>query len=379
MLKSNKLINIKCNIYTCSAVNFSTNQITQLIRKNFSRRNIQIEKTTESSKKLPSGAEKSSSSQNYSQIENQNTNLNPNKNSSSRLINTEKNSFNSNTNKINKTDNSNKNLEPASDNPTNLYLQFLSSVSKLDTEEQAEFSSRLAQLTQNSHSSPAAIDDSSILNLILSNEIPAKATKSASSEINTMIEEEVSEEEFAAENGIRFRRPPQTLEELKKALAEADEIFEKNKVSFLGQSAKDLDVIESNFMKNLPKHLKVSVLNYPENNSDIVLLGINRYSNLHALWLGDFLGKYEPDGIGVEFPPDDPIFIEGKGNHKDEWANFISKNIDYKFKVDPLPRNVMDVLLTPQKVETLIQNNVDKCLKMKLTPRLIFSDQSNKC
>ena len=43
---------------------------------------------------------------------------------------------------------------------------------------------------------------------------------------------------------------------------------------------------------------------------------------------------------------------------------------------NPLPNNINDALLTPNKIESLIENNIDKNPKMKLTPKLIFSDNN---
>ncbi len=331
--------------------------------KFFSRRNIKLEQNLQSSKIILNEKEEKINISNN--LQNNENNLS---NKKSTIYDNSKSKKNYQS-QLNQQDNTlnNKDLKES-----NLYLQILSSLSKIENTDRPIFAKRLISLCEKSNISN--LDDKSILDLIISEEL---ATEKNKEEINNLIEEEVSEEEFASEKGIRFRRPPHTLDELKKTLEEADEIYEKNKVKFLGQTQKDYEEIENNFIKDLPKHLKMNVLSYPSNDSDIVLIGANRFSNIHALWISDFLDKYEPDGIGIEFHPDDPIFIEGKFSHLNEWKNFISKNVDYKFKVNPLPKNVMDVLLTPNKVESLIQNNIDKCMKMKLTPKLIFTDQSN--
>lgn len=370
---------IKNNIqFTISKVPDSLFNIS-LNKKNFTRRNIKI--NTNKSTTI-----NNNTILNNSQAEKNNESLKTNASPSASVLSQEKEFFSGeksdqlnvkhdtqNKGKIN-TDKVANQRNPEDSLSENLYIKILSSLSKQESIDKDDFLKRLGLLKDKLKLSE--INDQEILDLMRKEE--EKPTTESINQINNLIEEEVSEEEFAAESGVRFRRPPHTFEELKQTLEEADKLFEKNKVSFLGQEEKDLEELGKSFMKNIPKHMKVSILNYPANNADIVLLGVSRFSNMHALWTSDFLNKFEPDGIAIEFPPDDPIFIEGNDSHNQEWKNFITKNIDYKFKVNPLPQNVNDLVLTPSNIESLIHNNFDKSEKIKITPKLIFSDHSIK-
>jgi hypothetical protein len=254
----------------------------------------------------------------------------------------------------------------------NIYLKVLSTLTKVENIDQDEFMNKLIKITKNTNIKN--IEDEDILSLITSYQ--ENMNENNKKFITKIIEEEVSEEEFAENEGIRFRRPPHTIEELKKTLEEADKIFDDKKSLFLGQTQEDLHNMEKDFIKNIPKHIKLNVLNYPSNNCDIVLIGVNRFSNVHSLYLSNLIEKYEPECIGIEFHPDDPIFIQGENSHFEEWKNFLEKNIDYKFKVNPLPKNINDAILSPKKIESLIENNIDKNQRMKLTPKLIFTDNN---
>jgi hypothetical protein len=383
-LKKIKISNINRNIKDFEL----PNKILKLTFKSFSRRNIYLDKIN-NKQKLSEIKMKISSNNNNNNNDNSNNNQNQNKKQEDKLeklesnnkigieieTETETNKEKEKENKLktnNLNFNENKDKEIFNQEKYNIYLKVLSTLSKLENIDQEEFKDKLLKIKGKTNIKD--IEDEDILSLISSYQ--ENLTDKNQKTLTKIIEEEVSEEEFAENEGIRFRRPPHTLEELKKTLEEADKIFDENKTLFLGKSQEDLENMEKDFLKNIPKHIKFNVLNYPSNNCDIVLLGVNRFSNVHSLYVSNFIEKYEPECIGIEFHPDDPIFIQGDKSHLEEWKNFLEKNIDYKFKVNPLPKNVNDAILSPKKIESLIENNIDKNQKMKLTPKLIFTDNN---
>jgi hypothetical protein len=242
----------------------------------------------------------------------------------------------------------------------NFYLQILSSLSK--KEEYTEIKEKLQQ-----YSHLGKIDDSKISNLINSDNKEI---------LERMIEDELSEEEHGDDKEIRFVRPPHSAEEMKRVLDEAENIYESNKHELLGKDEDYKNEKKNNFFKNIPKYFSIKNLYYPPTDSEIIVLGVQRNSSKHGHFLSSLIERIEPDMIATQLSTDIPFFINSSKDYQSDWKEFIKKNSDYKFLVDPLPQGINDMLISIKKIERLYNINLTTSEDFKIGPKVIISKQS---
>jgi hypothetical protein len=195
-----------------------------------------------------------------------------------------------------------------------------------------------------------------------------------------IVNEELSEEEYAESEkndlNIRFKRPPHTLTELKNVIQEAEEIYDKNKNLLLNnEDTENLERHEKYFNK-IPNYLVLRSLSYQTTDSEIILVGVKRNSNLHALYLSNLLKEYKPDLISIHLPPDLPLFISAEGNYKKDWKEFVVNNEKHRFLINPIPNNISEMLISVKKIEKLFDENFVYSDEISISPKILFSHQS---
>jgi hypothetical protein len=245
-------------------------------------------------------------------------------------------------------------------NTENIYIQIASTLNKVD-DQNDKYKNIL-----NNYGIESTNNDN-LLNLI--------NTQNAE-EIKKLVEDELSEEEHGDEKEIRFRRPPHSKQELIDVFEQAEKIYEENKHILLEN---DIDIKTQNknsFLEKIPKYFNIRRLVNPDTGSEIFILGVQRSSNLHAYFLNELLNKIEPDMIAVQLPPDHPMFINTYSTYQKEWDEFVTKNTDCKFLVNPLPKGLHDIILSKSKLEKLYCINFATTEDIQLGSKIIYSGQS---
>jgi hypothetical protein len=275
----------------------------------------------------------------------------------------------------------------------NLYLQIISCLKKLGVLDDLTEENKFEKFKEILNDQKVKINDEEIMKLInLSN-----TKKYVNKEINEndlekdeqfseimdyvqkIINEELSEEEFTEGNKmkIRFKRPPHTLNELKSVLEQAEEIYQKKRKILMNDDEQVKKETSEKFLMKIPNYLLLRSLTYPTTNSEIIVVGVKRNSNLHSLFLSNFLESFKPDMISVHLPPDIPLFIKAEGNFKNDWRSFVAANENFHFLINPLPNSVNDILITPRKMELMFDENFALSKEISVSPKMIFSYQSN--
>jgi hypothetical protein len=190
----------------------------------------------------------------------------------------------------------------------NVYLQVLSSLSKINNDEinKEESAKKLKEFLKDEK---VEINDKKILKIIDIESMKGKDDLFID-QVKKIIDAEMSEEEFVEKTQHRFVRPPHTPEELKKVLEQSEKIYEESK-QFLFINDRHINQdYEETFKKKIPKFFTMRKMVYPPTKSEILVCGVRRNSNIHSVFLSKVLEKLNPDAIMVQMPPDDPIFIE---------------------------------------------------------------------
>lgn len=197
----------------------------------------------------------------------------------------------------------------------NLYLQVLSCLSKIekDDKDKTEIAFKIKDLLKDEK---IEIKDRKIMKIVDIENIKSKDKHQLSDEIKKIIDVELSEEEFVEKKNYRFIRPPHSPEELKKVLKESEKIYDENKPFLFFNDRKVNQNYEETFMKKIPRFFSMRKLVYPETNTEILLCGVRRNSNIHSVFLSKVLEKLSPDAIMLHMPPDIPLFIETNENYK---------------------------------------------------------------
>lgn len=253
----------------------------------------------------------------------------------------------------------------------NLYIQILSCLNKINQENDIEIKEKLQNILSNYK---VNINDENIMNLIKNNSKDPSEIKDI---LSKLIEEEVSEEEYASNSKVRFIRPPHTSKEMKNLLEEAEKIYEENKKILLFKDEDSKKEIKEKFLSNIPKYFTIRNLNYPETNSEILLIGVQRNSNLHSLFLNNILNNYSPELIALNLSPDHPMFINAESDYKKDWKTFVKTNEMFTFVVNPLPKSLLDIIITQKKLELIYKKTFANCDDIRVSPKIIFSSQSN--
>ena len=206
-------------------------------------------------------------------------------------------------------------LEKKINKENNLYLQVLSCLSKIDQDEndKTKLSTKIKELLKNEK---IVINDKKLMKIVEIQKNNINDKERLSDEIKKIIDAEMSEEEFVEKKNFRFLRPPHTPDELKKVFVEAEKIYEENKPFLFVNDVKVKENNTETFMKKIPKFFTVRKLVYPETNTEILLCGVRRSSNIHSVFLSKILEKLNPDAIMLHMPPDLPLFIETEDNYK---------------------------------------------------------------
>lgn len=205
----------------------------------------------------------------------------------------------------------------------NLYLQILSCLSKIDKDNSSKTEIQ-QKLKESLKDQKIEINDKKLMKIITIDDEELgsnKKDKNFIEEVKKIIDAEMSEEEHAEKTNYRFVRPPHSPEEMKKTLEQAEKIYEENK-PFLFINDKDINIkYEDIFRKKIPKFFTMRKLRYPPTNTDILLCGVRRNSNIHAVFLNKVLEKIDPDAIMLQMPPDIPLFIENVATDDYELSN----------------------------------------------------------
>lgn len=258
------------------------------------------------------------------------------------------------------------------DDKSNMYLQISACLSKTDVyDNDIEKKEKILNTLKKYSFDPNLEEISKLVDLESDKKIEVDNDL-----IEKFVIEELSEEEFADDTGVRFIRPPHTKKELKNVLDEADKIYEDNKHILLSNDEEVNSKIKTKQIEKIPNYLTLRALSYPHTDSQILLMGVQRNSDLHSLYISQILNQYSPDLISVHLPPDLPIFMAAEANYQKDWRSFIKKSQDYSFLVNPLPQSVHEVFMSPLKMERLFDYNFAFSDDIKLSPKIIFSKQS---
>ena len=211
---------------------------------------------------------------------------------------------------------------------SNFYLQIMSCLSK--STDDIEIKKKLIDILSKNK---IEINDESLSKMLnLSKNENNEPNEQLQTMIDGIINEELSEEEFARENGkqIIFKRPPHSLEELKDVFHQSEKIYEENKPYLLQNDEQITAQITDDFFKKIPINFILRSLSYPVTNTDIVLCGVRKISNIHSLFLSDILYRVDPDQIVIQQSPDDPIFIDSNlGSYDKGKTIFYLTNLYY--------------------------------------------------
>ena len=127
-------------------------------------------------------------------------------------------------------------------------------------------------------------------------------------------------EDYDFENRVKspywFKAPPTSDEEKIKLMEEVDHWLNKYG-KFLAGTHIQLDLDEQRKKKLaelLPQKLEVWRLRYPPTETEIFMVGVDRYSYMHATWIKDLLNDVRPENIFVELPCDEPYFVKNTKN-----------------------------------------------------------------
>lgn len=274
----------------------------------------------------------------------------------------------------------------------NIYLQIASCLNKLGELDSVNEENKMNKLKEILSDKKIKINDEEIMQIInLSNskkylnkeiddnELEKDEKYSEMMDyVQKIINEELSEEEFTENNkmNIRFKRPPHTLNELKSVFEEADEIYAKNRSLLMENDTKSMNEMKDNFSLKIPNYLVLRSLSFPATNSEITVVGVQRNSNLHALYLSNLLESIKPDLISVHLSPDNPLFIKAEGNFRNDWRSFVAAKENFHFLVNPLPSCVNDIVISSKKLEQIFDENFACSKEISVSPKIIFSNQS---
>jgi hypothetical protein len=256
----------------------------------------------------------------------------------------------------------------------NLYLQILFSLEKFNILENQNSKDLLKDLLTKDPNLFSKLNESKISKLLNSSE-HFKSKEEILDYIEKIISEDMSDEEYQSEKGIRFIRPPHTPKELQSLLNEAEKIYKENKLILMDNDIEVKKEIKEKFIKKIPKYLTLKHLSYPATNSEIILIGAKRNSNLHSLFISDIVSKHKPDLISLHIHPDIPMFINVEGDYKKDWKLFITKNEAYDFLINPSPKILNDIILTSRKMEKIFSTTFNFAADIKSSSKIIFSEQ----
>lgn len=195
--------------------------------------------------------------------------------------------------------------------------------------------------------------------------------------IEKIVQEEMSEEEYAEENetNIRFIRPPHNKDELKKVFQEAEKIYEEKR-NILFYNDKDIkNSYKEKFIEKVPNYFVMRALSYPQTDTEIFLVGVQRNSNIHSLYLANLLENYKPDMIAVHMHPDLPLFIDTEEDFNKDWVRGITIKQESSYMVNPLPKSVNEVILSTNKIEKMIDYNFAYSDSISISPKIVFAPQ----
>ena len=253
--------------------------------------------------------------------------------------------------------------KPVSKDTENLYLQALKTLKQTIKDPNA-----LQELQMKPSFNLEAIDNSQI------NEFVNSYTERPEY-LKALIEEEISEDEFASDKEVKFRRPPQSPAELFNVVKSADEIYAKTKETFYETLEESKVRKTDNFLKSIPKHMTINNLKYPVTGASLVMLGVHKFSASHCAFVNSFLQIYEPNLILTQISPDEAFFIKGDADYEESWRDFLINGIDYNFLVNPLPKTISETMLDPDKTKHLLKT-IGKSNNFALSTSAIFSKKS---
>lgn len=111
-----------------------------------------------------------------------------------------------------------------------------------------------------------------------------------------------------------------------------------------------LSHIRRSVVTSLPSGIQLRKLEL--NDSMILLIGLNRRSGLHQLYLNDFLTAFKPKCVLTQLQPDYPYFIKSDSNFMSEWKSFIETSKG-SFHTNPWPEFLSDIILDQSKLMEL--------------------------
>jgi hypothetical protein len=103
-------------------------------------------------------------------------------------------------------------------------------------------------------------------------------------------------------------------------------------------------------VNSLPPGIQLRKLEMQE--SLILLIGLDRRSGLHQIYLNDFLASFKPKCVLTQVQPDNPYFIKSDSDFMTEWTSFL-KSSKASFHVNPWPEYLSDVIMDQTKLMEL--------------------------
>lgn len=111
----------------------------------------------------------------------------------------------------------------------------------------------------------------------------------------------------------------------------------------------------------LPKKVEIRRLSYPPTKSEVLVVGVDWYSYIHATLVKDILHELNPETVIVDIPCDEPYFVknldEKLTSFRDTWK-FFTFSMENSFFVNPKPKYISDITLSKSKIDLLIKENI---------------------
>jgi len=146
---------------------------------------------------------------------------------------------------------------------SNFYLQILSCLSK-STDDTIIKNNLKTILKKNN----ITVNDEKLLDMISLSRGNLKENVEDNEELNDMIEgiiqEELSEEEFAKDKEVIFKRPPHSLNELKEVLEQSEKLYEANKQYLILNDDEITSKLKDDFFKKIPNNFILIILSNPD-------------------------------------------------------------------------------------------------------------------
>ncbi|EAS06611.1 hypothetical protein TTHERM_01074540 (macronuclear) [Tetrahymena thermophila SB210] len=114
-------------------------------------------------------------------------------------------------------------------------------------------------------------------------------------------------------------------------------------------------------LSEVPPNLVIKNLYYPQTNSTVLLLGVEKRNQMHASFVHDCMVNLKPSLITTQISPDMPYFIRTKIQFDQAWSRFVKGKFDYKFYVNPDPVSLYDIMLTSDSINQMMSGGIINC------------------